>query len=183
MNEKIIISAKTQNVPFGILTIIVGGIVAATCLAWETILGDWAIYTSAALGIIIALCGLVIIFKSREGGLYVTNMRVYGKTLLGKRVDIPLDSISSISLTFFLLFGISVASSSGVISFYFVSQRDEIHKAISNLLVERQKNKNESTVDANDHATDELKKYKDLLDNGVITKEEFDAKKKQILGL
>ena len=30
---------------------------------------------------------------------------------------------------------------------------------------------------------DELKKYKDLLDSGVITQEEFDAKKKQVLGL
>ena len=31
--------------------------------------------------------------------------------------------------------------------------------------------------------TEELKKYKDLLDAGVITQEEFDAKKKQLLGL
>ena len=30
---------------------------------------------------------------------------------------------------------------------------------------------------------DELKKYKELLDMDVITKEEFDAKKKQLLGL
>lgn len=30
---------------------------------------------------------------------------------------------------------------------------------------------------------DELAKYKDLLDKGVITQEEFDAKKKQLLGL
>lgn len=30
---------------------------------------------------------------------------------------------------------------------------------------------------------DELKKYKDLLDGGAITQEEFDAKKKQLLGL
>ncbi len=30
---------------------------------------------------------------------------------------------------------------------------------------------------------DEMKKYKDLLDSGVITQEEFDAKKKQLLGL
>ena len=30
---------------------------------------------------------------------------------------------------------------------------------------------------------DELKKFKELLDMGVITQEEFDAKKKQILGL
>ena len=30
---------------------------------------------------------------------------------------------------------------------------------------------------------DELKKYKELLDSGVITQEEFDAKKKELLGL
>ena len=29
----------------------------------------------------------------------------------------------------------------------------------------------------------ELQKYKQLLDSGVITQEEFDAKKKQLLGL
>ena len=32
-------------------------------------------------------------------------------------------------------------------------------------------------------SADELKKYKDLLDSGVITQEELDAKKKQLLGL
>ena len=32
-------------------------------------------------------------------------------------------------------------------------------------------------------SADELKKYKDLLDSGVITQEEFDAKKKQLLNL
>ncbi|MBQ7034417.1 MAG: SHOCT domain-containing protein [Clostridia bacterium] len=32
-------------------------------------------------------------------------------------------------------------------------------------------------------AADELKKFKDLLDAGIITQEEFDAKKKQLLGL
>ena len=32
-------------------------------------------------------------------------------------------------------------------------------------------------------AADELKKFKELLDSGVITQEEFEAKKKQLLGL
>lgn len=32
-------------------------------------------------------------------------------------------------------------------------------------------------------SADELKKYKELLDNGIISQEEFDAKKKQLLGL
>lgn len=30
---------------------------------------------------------------------------------------------------------------------------------------------------------EQIKEYKDLLDSGVITQEEFDAKKKQLLGL
>ena len=30
---------------------------------------------------------------------------------------------------------------------------------------------------------EELKRYKDLLDSGILTQEEFDAKKKQLLGL
>ena len=31
--------------------------------------------------------------------------------------------------------------------------------------------------------TDQLKKYKELMDNGVLTQEEFESKKKQLLGL
>ena len=31
--------------------------------------------------------------------------------------------------------------------------------------------------------SDEIKKYKELLDSGIITQEEFEAKKKQLLGL
>ena len=122
MDEKIIISAKTQNVPLGILAIIGGGLMVATCGELEFTLGDFAMLASAALGIIIAILGIVIIFMSRESGLYVTDKRVYGKTVLGKRVDIPLDSISSISLTFVLLLGISIASNSGRVSFYFVEE-------------------------------------------------------------
>ena len=32
-------------------------------------------------------------------------------------------------------------------------------------------------------AADEITKFKQLLDTGIITQEEFDAKKKQLLGL
>ena len=43
---------------------------------------------------------------------------------------------------------------------------------------------NPATLSQPTHSNaEELKKYKELLDNGVITQEEFDAKKKQLLGL
>lgn len=41
----------------------------------------------------------------------------------------------------------------------------------------------QGTVIQQASAADELKKFKELLDMGIITQEEFDAKKKQILGL
>ena len=44
------------------------------------------------------------------------------------------------------------------------------------------RNRNAPTVAALSPA-DEIKKYKELLDSGVISQEEFDAKKKQLLGL
>ena len=47
---------------------------------------------------------------------------------------------------------------------------------------EREKTAQSSTAPAAS-AADELKKFKELLDMGVITQEEFDAKKKQLLGL
>ncbi|MBR3928642.1 MAG: SHOCT domain-containing protein [Clostridia bacterium] len=42
---------------------------------------------------------------------------------------------------------------------------------------------NKSSNVATVSSADELKKFKDLLDSGVITQEEFDTKKKQLLGL
>ena len=53
-------------------------------------------------------------------------------------------------------------------------------------LLERQQKQNNITVEektSSSSQADELKKFKDLLDNGIITQEEFDAKKKQLLGL
>ena len=41
----------------------------------------------------------------------------------------------------------------------------------------------EKNITTSPSNADELKKYKELLDAGVITQEEFDAKKKQLLGL
>lgn len=35
----------------------------------------------------------------------------------------------------------------------------------------------------NDNKFEEVKKYKDLLDSGIIPQEEFDKKKKELLGL
>ena len=54
------------------------------------------------------------------------------------------------------------------------------NKEESVVQMENQKNSTQSVAIS---SADELKKYKELLDSGVISQEEFDAKKKQLLGL
>ena len=77
---------------------------------------------------------------------------------------------------------VSIATSSGSISFYGVTNQNEVFSTISELLMKRQE-ETKTTFKAPESSTDELKKLKDLLDSGIITQEEFDAKKKQLLGL
>lgn len=59
---------------------------------------------------------------------------------------------------------------------------EEVVKFI-NQKVEEYKSSNNASLIQQRSSADELKKFKELLDDGVITKEEFEAKKKELLGL
>lgn len=53
----------------------------------------------------------------------------------------------------------------------------------SNFVVPKEPVVAQVTINSNSTSADELKKYKDLLDSGAITQEEFEQKKKELLGL
>ena len=137
------------------------------------------------LGIaVIVFGGVLFLFTAliRRTSLTVTDRRVYGTAAFGQRVDLPLDSVSAVGMSMFK--GIAVGTSSGKIKFLGISNREAIHKTISDLLIQRQKEKHSPQVQASaPSSADELGQYKKLLDDGAISQEEFDAKKKQILGL
>lgn len=111
--------------------------------------------------------------------LTVTNIRVYGK-IPGKRVDLPIDSISSVATSW--MKGICIGTSSGRINFKCVKNQEEVHSVISELLIKRNQEKTNSDIQPKT-LDEELKRLKVLFDDGIITQEEFDAKKKQLLGL
>ena len=134
---------------------------------------------------VLGLIGGLIYLWLRSYELTVTDKRIYGKVAFGKRVDLPVDSISA-TATIRLLKGVSVSTSSGRISFRIIKNVNEIYKVINNLIIERQQEKSNRADISNTPNCDEadkLKKFKELLDSGVITEEEFDQKKKQLLGL
>lgn len=137
-------------------------------------------------GVPMLILTAIFYFWMSNCSLTITNKRVYGQAAFGKRVDLPFDMISATATGGFN--SISVATSSGKISFWLLNNRNEVFEVISNLLIERQNKENTiatTTIkqEIPQSNADELKKYKELLDIGVITQEEFDAKKKQLLGL
>lgn len=138
--------------------------------------------------VIAELCGLIvavilfaiILCLLGLAKITVTNKRVYGTAAFVKRVDIPIDSISAIGTGLFR--SVVITSASGKLFFADLKNCKEIHSTISELLIKRQSNEG-ITKENGDINADALLKFKQLLDAGVITQEEFDVKKKQLLGL
>ena len=135
-----------------------------------------------------AFLGVVLFLMLKYYTITVTDKRIYGKLAFGKRVDIPIDFVTSVAKIQGLK-GITILASSKKRKFLLIKNVNEIYNEINNLLIERQK-KQYSVVVANptntqtiNNSPDDLIKLKELLDKGIITQEEFDAKKKQILGL
>ena len=195
MEEKILIKSERYNIIKVFIAMLIFGAVLTFFYAIYLMIeysvsaffGWWEHYIPWSL-IPFAICaviGSLIYLWLHSYELAVSDKRVYGKVAFGKRVDLPVDSISATS-TISLFKGVSVSTSSGKISFLVIKNSKEIYDVINNLLVDRQKDKTQNTgttIVQNSDEADKLKKYKELLDSGVITQEEFDAKKKQLLGL
>ena len=128
---------------------------------------------------VVAICFLFTFLMMKKMQITITDKRVCGKTYFGRSVDLPMDSISAVGSSWFN--GIAVSTSSGKVSFLFIENSKGIRELLCQLLIDRQ-GKPQSVIPDKSNA-DELKKYKELLDSGIITQEEFDAKKKQLLNL
>lgn len=185
MEEKKIIEGKMWN-PIAIPII---GAVVAMCSLIYSMMHNTALPLAwfLIIGLPVLLITLILYWYTGRCKIVVTNLRVYGKVAFGKQVDLPYDSISAVA-TSGLFHGVSVATSSGTLKFLGVTNAEEVFSAISKLLQERQnKGKGAQPVTVKQEipqsAADELKKFKDLLDSGVISQAEFDAKKKQLLSL
>jgi hypothetical protein len=172
------------------LSFVLSGI--ATAAYYDYTQDFWQGVGAVYIGVLVGLIAFFnfVIFPSCT--ITVTDKRIHGKVRFGKRIDLPLDLVSSVSIGQFRTIG--VATSSGVISFSLVKNAQEVHSEINKLLIERQSKNNAHTPQQQAYTaqpqsmtysvnTDELKQLKELLDTGVITQEEFDTKKKQLLGI
>lgn len=143
--------------------------------------GNGANYALYPMIIVLAVIGFIFYKRWSKVQITVTNKRIYGCDATAKRVDLPLDSITAVATGPFN--GLAVTTASGAIKFVMLKNRDELHEEISKLLVGRQEKPATIKQENSQGVADELKEFKELLDMGVITQEEFDAKKKELLGL
>lgn len=135
------------------------------------------------LGVVALIVGIIMKTSTEKCEITVTNEAISGKLPHGKEVHIPLNQITAINRSSFN--GVSITSIGNVSNFHCIENREEVMKAISYLLANPQQNSAQPTqsASATGSEAEQLKRLKDLLDSGVLTQEEFDAKKKQILGL
>lgn len=184
MEETIIIQTKSQTQQQTFISALSYALIFGALLVSLQILmnGFQAVVGIFLVGVLVSFIFFVIIgLLLNQCELTITDKRAYGKAAFGKRVDLPLDSISAVATGVFKRF--TIATPSGRITFWGIQNLNEFHSVVSQLLIKRQNHPVEIKQEIPQSNADELKKYKDLLDNGVITPEEFEAKKKQLLGL
>lgn len=142
--------------------------------------------TMFILACVFAVAGiimLIIYLAHSRCELMITESNVKGKALFGKQVVLPINMISAYS-TRKLFSTVAISTSSGTAKFSLIKNYIEIGYVLNKIINEHQVNTfNENPSINSSTNLDNLVKLKSLLDLGVITQEEFDAKKKQLLGL
>ncbi|SMO94511.1 PH domain-containing protein [Melghirimyces algeriensis] len=120
----------------------------------------------------------------RNGVFIATNHRVvfYGKRLSGYDLEVfPYSNISSIEMGKSMMgHYISFFASGNKVKMKWINHGDV--EGFISLVRNRIGKKSESEKNVLTSEADELKKYAELRDQGIITEEEFAKKKKQILG-
>lgn len=153
------------------------GILGWICLALFIAAVSLVIFTAIIGGDIPTILLCVIIFIGPTGllalltspvKLTVTTERIYGTGAWGKKINLPVDMISSVGSNF--LGGITIGTSSGKTKFIGLAHKRDILHCINDLLLVRQKMRTtaaqpQMTPPAS--AADELMKYKNLLDSGI----------------
>lgn len=97
-----------------------------------------ALLPCLAIYVVWMLLALIIWLILSRCELVVTNYRVCGRAWFGRRVDLPLDSVSATGTVRWLR-RVSVATSSGWISFGWIRNSNKVFSVITQAIIERQR--------------------------------------------
>lgn len=132
----------------------------------------------------LAGCLLALFFAWKMNGcvLTVEEDSIRGKTSFRKDFSLPISKIASVEKGKFDQ--ITIMSSSKRYCVYCVENREEIYGVLTELLRSKAVEHNSPpSFNPSVSSAEELRKYKQLLDEGIITQEEFQTMKSKILGI
>ena len=208
MEQKIVVKGTPQENKFALISVVVGAVLLPASfivaiyeygdgvgrLDWYVLYENFGEFFAAeffnfyclysymiVLGIVALLVGIIVKSNTEKCEITVTNETISGKLSHGKEVCIPLNQITAINRSSFN--GVSITAIGNVSNFHCIENREEVMKAISYLIANLQQNSAPPAQPATGSDAEQLKRLKDLLDAGALTQEEFDVKKKQVLGL
>lgn len=120
--------------------------------------------------------------------IILTPQRIilYSKVMLNKTIEyIELSKINSFGVQTDHLYGyINIATVTKSYQIYVARDKEMIQKTQYVFNEAMKKLQENSIINKSELSqADEIKKFKDLFDQGIISQEEFEAKKKQLLGL
>lgn len=126
----------------------------------------------------------ILLVLTNQRMLFLDKGLVYGVN----KIEIPIDKINSVSYKKGLvLSNLKMFNGAAPIEVQNIANNtiEELTKEINNAIRNYNTPSNQSVnmIQNSFSAADEIKKFKELLDLGVITKEEFDLKKKDLLGI
>jgi len=123
--------------------------------------------------------------KFGAGGIAVTSDNfysvVFNKTFSADKVVIPLSKISGCAVSGLAAMKLTITEGTTKYEYNTVANSSVIVNAIKNKDSEPKNQSKPETSTSTDPA-EELRKYKKLLDDGIITQEDFDQKKRMLLG-
>lgn len=121
----------------------------------------------------------VLVICTNKRVLFLDHGLLYGS----KATSIPLDMINSVSYSKGLMLG-SIAVTNGATTIQIENMQPYPAQKLAETIKQAAAGfKKASAQSTSNNDLSQLRELKQLLDDGIITKEEFDAKKKQILGI
>lgn len=129
-------------------------------------------------GLIFFIFGYIIHRFYNKNSIYVTKTLVVANLGFGSTISLPISQLTAVSTD--LKLGISLTEASGRVTIIpRIENRNKVIEVITNLMANNKKT--DTIVNQPLSNADELKKFKELLDSGVITQKEFEDKKKELL--
>lgn len=140
---------------------------------------EFVLFIAILVLFIVLLIGSVLYIADKKTELTIHENAITGKKNNGKTVQFLLKDIKSVETT--KTQGLKITGAGIRYDIHLIQNADEMKNVMMDMLAKV--HQEQPSVAVVGSSTSDIKEYKELLDAGIITQEEFDAKKKQLLGL